>query len=96
MDLLAIPYIPKYPKILSMSFFHHTIQRFLRLAPSITSRGVIFMSCSSSTTSAAGSGGLLLENFPRHPRPELRTLPKAKAILGIAAGSGGLEVTGWK
>mmetsp|Transcript_45647 Transcript_45647/g.72461 ORF Transcript_45647/g.72461 Transcript_45647/m.72461 type:complete len:408 (+) Transcript_45647:1398-2621(+) len=38
------------------------------------------MSCSSSTTSAAGSGGLLLENFPRHPRTELRTLPKAKAI----------------
>lgn len=49
---------------------------------SITSRGVIFISCSSSTTSAAGSGGLLLENFPRHPRTELRTLPKAEAILG--------------
>ena len=49
---------------------------------SITSRGVIFISCSSSTTSAAGSGGLLLENLPRHPRTELRTLPKAEAILG--------------
>ena len=49
---------------------------------SITWRGVIFISCSNSTTSAAGSGGRLVDNFPKQPRTELKIPAKAAAILG--------------
>ena len=43
---------------------------------------MIFISCSNSTTSAAGSGGRLEDNFPKQPRTELKIPPKAAAILG--------------
>jgi len=71
-------------------------QKFLPLTPSITRRGVIFISCSNSTTSAAGSGGRLEDNFPKQPRTELKIPPKAAAILGPKKSWGRLVQNGEK